>query len=58
MVWVITGSVVLSVIEFVLHWIIDLAKNEELTNFYTDQALHMVCKIVFASLLAAGIVWP
>ena len=57
-VWVITGSVVLCLVEFVLHWLIDLAKNENLTGFYTDQALHILCKVIYAGLFLAGITWP
>lgn len=53
-VWVITGSVVLSFIEFILHWVIDLAKNERFTGFYVDQALHIFCKVIYAILLAGG----
>ena len=58
LVWIITGSVILSVIEFLLHWVIDLLKNESFTNFYTDQALHIFCKVIYAGLFAAGITWP
>ncbi len=54
-VWVITGSIIFSLIEFVLHWVIDMAKNENLTNFYVDQGLHIVCKVVYAALIAGGI---
>ncbi len=57
-VWVITGSVVLSVIEFILHWIIDLAKNESFTNFYVDQGLHIACKLVYAALILFHITLP
>lgn len=57
-VWIITGSVVYSLIEFVLHWIIDLAKNEELTSFYTDQGLHIACKVLYAVLIAYGVTLP
>lgn len=58
MVWIVSGSVVLSLVEFVVHWVIDLAKNEEITNFYTDQALHIACKALYAILFLAGITWP
>lgn len=46
-VWAITGCFILCVIEFVLHWIIDLAKCENWTTFTQDQALHIVCKIAY-----------
>lgn len=57
-VWMITGSLVLSVVEFVLHWLIDLVKNEGWTSFYADQALHAVCKAGYVGLFLAGIHWP
>lgn len=57
-VWIVTGSVVLSMVEFVLHWFIDFAKNERWTTFYTDQALHVSCKAIYAGLFFAGITLP
>ena len=57
-VWIVTGSVVLCLVEFVLHWFIDWAKSEELTNFYSDQCLHIVCKAIYAGLFMAGIHLP
>lgn len=54
-VWIVTGSVTLSLVEFVLHWFIDLAKNEKLTGFYTDQVLHILCKVAYAALILFGI---
>ena len=50
-VWFILGAVLYSVVEFVLHWLIDLAKNERLTNFYGDQGLHIACKAIYACIL-------
>lgn len=58
LVWLVSGSVILSLVEFVLHWLIDLAKNERLTGFYSDQALHIACKVVYAWLFFKGITWP
>ena len=54
-VWLITGSVILSLVEFVLHWLIDLAKNEKYTGFYGDQGLHILCKVFYAALVLFGI---
>jgi len=45
MVWAISGSSTLGFVEFVLHWLIDFAKSSRWTNFYTDQALHLACKV-------------
>lgn len=53
-VWLITGYASFAATEFVLHWAIDFAKSSRWTNFYTDQALHIACKVayVFVLLLA------
>lgn len=46
-VWVITGSPLFGLIEFVLHWIIDFAKCEKWTNFHQDQGLHLISKAAY-----------
>ena len=56
-VWLITGSVVLGFLEFVLHWCIDFAKCEGWTSFRTDQALHILCKVAWAGLLWCECPW-
>ena len=56
-VWLVTGSVALAVIEFVLHCIIDIVKCEGWIGFATDQTLHRVCKLVYVALLYAGPAW-
>lgn len=56
-VWLVTGSVALAAIEFVLHGVIDFVKCEEWISFATDQMLHRVCKLVYVALLYAGPVW-
>lgn len=48
-VWAITGYVWLGVAEFVLHWFIDFAKCENLTDPHTDQILHVGCKLLYVS---------
>lgn len=54
-VWLITGSVYFALAEFILHWLIDLAKNERWTNFAGDQTLHVACKLAYALLIWNGI---
>jgi hypothetical protein len=44
----VTGSLTLGLLEFVLHWLIDFAKCEAWTTTHSDQALHVVCKIAWA----------
>lgn len=46
-----TGSVGLGCAEFVVHWLIDFAKCEKWTSIYTDQGLHISCKIAWWLLL-------
>lgn len=47
----ITGSVLLGVAEFVVHWIIDYAKNERCDfGYLTDQVLHIISKLAWAVL--------
>ena len=53
----ITGSLGLGIAETVCHWFIDFAKCEGWTNIHIDQALHVVCKIVWCVLLANGVRW-
>ena len=55
-VWAFTGSVVLGLAEFIIHWIIDALKCEGRTTFETDQWLHIVTKIIFVVLIWAGLV--
>lgn len=47
----ITGSVALGVLEFVLHSHIDFAKCENWTGIHVDQALHIACKIAYLPLI-------
>ena len=55
-VWLITGSVVLALVELITHWIIDVMKCENKTSFEIDQWLHVVMKIVYVALIWAGVV--
>ncbi|MES2980759.1 MAG: DUF3307 domain-containing protein [Verrucomicrobiota bacterium] len=51
MVWFITGSLTLGIVELILHWLIDFAKCEKWTNFTVDQLLHVACKAAYAVLI-------
>jgi hypothetical protein len=55
-VWLITGSVLLTVVELLLHWLIDFAKCEGWTGFHTDQLLHVLCKIGYVAAIAYAVV--
>ena len=50
----VTGSVFLGVLEFVAHTIIDFAKCENWTSIYSDQALHVGCKLLWIWLIWWG----
>jgi len=50
-VWLITGSVVLGIVEFFLHAFIDTLKAEKKIGLLGDQALHLVCKLGYVMLL-------
>lgn len=50
----ISGSVVLGVVEFVLHNIIDYGKCEGGYGFHMDQAMHVACKVAYAFMLVHG----
>jgi hypothetical protein len=45
-VYIVTGSLVASVFEFIAHFIIDVAKCEGYIGLHLDQALHMACKVI------------
>ena len=47
MVYIITGNIVLGIIETILHGIIDFLKCEGVFGFHVDQTLHYICKLVY-----------
>lgn len=53
-VWMLSGSFLLGLIEFVLHWGIDVAKCSGRTNFHQDQVMHYLCKLGYAAALYLG----
>jgi hypothetical protein len=55
MVGLITGSVLLGLLEALLHFAIDDAKCARRIGFNTDQALHVACKLVWVVLLGSGL---
>lgn len=48
-VWIISGSLLLCLIELVVHWAIDLSKGEGHISLATDQILHIGTKVIFAA---------
>ena len=49
-VFIITGSLLLGLMETIFHFIIDCLKCENKINIHTDQALHIWCKVVWTYL--------
>jgi hypothetical protein len=47
----ITGRVELGIAEAFAHWLIDFSKCEKWIGIHTDQALHLVCKVLWVYLL-------
>ena len=41
----ITGSVIIGMIEFVVHWVTDFLKCDKHFNVHTDQFIHIACKV-------------
>ena len=50
-VYMITGNIWLGLLETILHWITDFAKNEGWLGMHQDQGIHIGCKIAYAFLL-------
>lgn len=42
-----TGSLTLGIAETILHWMIDFAKCENITNPNQDQAIHLICRLIY-----------
>ena len=57
-VWIIGGYAILAVVEFILHWLIDVVKCEGHTSFATDQWLHILTKVAYVAILWSGLLHP
>lgn len=49
--WIISGSFMVCILEFVTHFIIDVLKCEKKIGIVTDQALHLIMKAVYVYIL-------
>lgn len=47
----ITGSIWLGLLEWVLHWMIDFYRADERYSIHVDQALHLLCKLLIVGLV-------
>ena len=55
-VWLISGSIILCCLEFVIHWTIDFLKSEGHLSFTSDQILHIGTKVLFVVAIYLGLV--
>ena len=53
-VWLVSGSLALGCVEFVLHALIDIGKGEEKFGLVADQLMHVACKLAYALVLTYG----
>lgn len=51
----VTQSLFLGALEFVAHFVIDLAKCGGRLSYNADQTLHVLCKLAWCALLIAGL---
>lgn len=51
-----TGSLFLSLLETVAHWVIDFGRMEGKYSVHVDQALHIACKVLWVGMLMKGMV--
>lgn len=56
-VYLVTGSLALGLIETALHGVIDFAKCEYWIGVHTDQALHIICKLVYVYFILNQASW-
>ena len=55
-VWLVSGSLLLGCVEFVMHMLIDMGKGENSFGLVTDQLLHLACKLAYVMFIAFGII--
>ena len=53
-VFLVSGSTLLGVIETILHSIIDFGKCEKWFGIHSDQALHILCKVIYVYVIYQG----
>jgi len=51
---IITGNIALGLAELVAHWVTDDLKCRGKIGLNTDQAIHIICKIVWATIVVAS----
>jgi hypothetical protein len=51
MVYLVTGSALIGILETVAHWIIDFGKCDNRYGVHVDQLLHLTCKFFWIGIL-------
>lgn len=51
----VTGSIFIALFEWIAHTIIDELKTRGITTFAQDQALHIICKLLYVGVLGANL---
>ncbi|MAM70048.1 MAG: hypothetical protein CMP91_02730 [Gammaproteobacteria bacterium] len=46
-VYLVTGSIIFMLLEFISHWLIDLLKCDKKISLHQDQSLHILSKILY-----------
>ena len=54
-VYLITNSLLLGIIETSIHWVTDFSKCEGWIGFHMDQSIHIACKLVYGYIIFAAI---
>jgi hypothetical protein len=54
-VFVVLNRLDLAILESAVHWFVDFGKNEGWYNFHTDQLIHLLTKLLWASVVHFGI---
>ena len=50
-VYLVTGSIIFLMCEFLSHWLIDFMKCDKLISLHQDQLLHLLTKLAFAAVI-------
>ncbi len=51
MITIITGRLDLGIAETIIHWLTDWLKCENMISLNTDQAIHVLCKIIWVLII-------
>jgi hypothetical protein len=53
-VYLFTQNIYLAIAEWCFHWVIDTGKMMKFYKIHTDQALHLLCKLLWAFMVSTG----